>query len=104
MIQNGKVLTQEANSISLVSARRTTTQEDYLTIAERAIPVSTMEQTWISEVGEVTPVGRTTPRLANIFVKIVNWLNYLGSGKIDESRLEARHNIHHNVKINGIRF
>lgn len=87
-----------------MSARQTTRQEDYLAIAEMEIPVNMSEQTWIFAVGEMTRVDRTTPRLANTFVKIVNWLNHLGSRRIDECRLEARHNIHHNVKMNGIRF
>lgn len=104
MMQNSEVLTTEANRISLVSVRRATTQEDYVTIAERAIPLGAIEQTWIFEVGETTRVGRTTPRLANTFVRVVNWLNHLGGGRIDDGRLECRHNIHHNFKTNGIRF
>ena len=103
MIQNSEVLTGEANRTSLVSARRTITQEDYLTITERQIPVYMTEQSWIFEVGEKTCVGRTTPKLVNALVKIIKWLYHLGSAKIDESRLESRQNIHHNFRINGIR-
>ncbi len=102
MTQKNEVLTGEANRISLISARRTTTQEDYLTITEREIPVNTTEQTWISEVGDKTRAGRATPRLVNTLAKITKWLNHLGSGKIDDSYLESRHNIHHNFRINGI--
>jgi len=104
MIQNGEVLTREANRISLISTTRPATQEDYLTVAEREIPVNTIEQTWIFEIGEETRIGGTTPTLANTLVRIVKWLNHLGSGKIDDSCLESRHNIHHNFRINGIRF
>jgi hypothetical protein len=102
MTQKNKVLTREENSISLISTRQRTTQEDYLTITEREIPVNTTEQTWIFEVGEKTPVGRTTPKLVNTLVKIIKWLNHVGSGKIDDSLLEARHNIHHNFRAKGI--
>jgi hypothetical protein len=102
MIQRSEVLAREANRPSLVSARRTITPEDYLTIAETAIPVSTTEQTWIFEVGEQTQVDRMAPGLVNPFMKIVKWLNHIGSGKIDDSCLELRHNIHHNFRINGI--
>jgi hypothetical protein len=102
MIQNSEVLAAEANRISLVSARRTATQEDYLAIAERAIPVNTVEQTWISEVGEKARVGRAIPGLVNTLVKITEWLAHLGGGRIDDSYLEARHNVHHNFRINGI--
>ena len=102
MTQKNEVLTREANRISLISTRRTTTQEDDLTVTEREIPVNTTEQTWIFEVGEKTRVGRTTPKLVNTLVEIIKWLNRLGSGKIDDSCLEARHNIHHNFRIKGI--
>jgi len=76
--------------------------EDYPTIAERAIPANVIEQSWIFEGGEDSRAGRTTPTLVNALVKILEWVNHFGSGKIDESRLEARHNIHHNFRINGI--
>jgi hypothetical protein len=104
MIQSSEVLTREDNRISLVSARRTTTQEDYLAIAEMEIPVNTIEQSWIFEAGEKARVGRTTPELVNTLVKIIKWLNHVGSGKIDDCCLESRHNIHHNLRINGIRL
>jgi hypothetical protein len=104
MVQSSEVLSREANRISVASARRTITREDYLAIAERAIPVNAIEQTWIFEVGEKTPVGRTAPRFLNHLVEIVNWLSHVGSGKIDGACLESRHNIHHNFRINGIRL
>jgi hypothetical protein len=102
MIQSNEVLTPEDNRISLISTRRTATQEDYLTVTEREIPVSTTEQTWIFEVGEKTHVGRTTPKLVNTLVKIIKWLNHLGSRRINDSYLESRHNIHDNPRIKGI--
>jgi hypothetical protein len=104
MTQRNEVLAREANRISLISATRTTTQEDYVAIAEREIPVNTTEQTWISEVGEETRVGRMTPRLASTLVRIMKWLNHLGSGRINDSYLESRHTIHHNFRINGMRL
>ena len=102
MIQKNQLLTREADCIPLISRRRTATQEDCLTIAEMEMPVNMSAQTWIFEGGEEASVGRTTPRLVNPLVKIINWLSHLGSGKIDDSCLEARHNIHHNFRINGI--
>jgi hypothetical protein len=104
MTQNSEILTREDNRISLISTSRTATLEDYPAITEREMPVNTMEQTRIFEVGEETRVSRTTPKLANILVKIMNWLNHLGSRKIADSCLEARHNIHHNFRANDIRF
>ena len=102
MIQKKEVLTQEDNRISLISTRRTATQEDHPTITEGKIPVNTTEQTGIFEVGEKTRVSRTTPKLVNTLVKIIKWLNHLGSGKIDDSCLESRQSIHHNFRIKGI--
>jgi hypothetical protein len=102
MVQRNEVLTREANRISLVSAGRTTAQQAYLTIAERRIPVNTTEQTWIFEAGEESRVGGTAPRLVNTLLKVVKWLNHVGSGEIDDGCLESRHNIHHNFRINGI--
>ena len=99
MIQKNEVLTQEDNSISLSCTKRTTTQEDHPTITERQIPVNTTKQTWIFEVGEKTRVSRTTPKLVNTLVKIIKWLNHLGSWKIDDSCLESRQNTHHNLTI-----
>lgn len=104
MIQSSEALTRVDNRISLVSARRIATQEDCLVVTEREIPADAMEQTWIFGVGQVTRVSRINPGLANAFLKIVDWLNHLGSERVNDSHLEARHNIHHNVKINGIRF
>jgi hypothetical protein len=102
MAQNSKVLTGEANSVSLVSAERTTTREDYLIIAERRIPMSTIERGWTFEVGEKGRAGMTAPRLANTLVKIVEWLNHLGGGRVSDSRLEARHDIPDNFRTKGI--
>jgi hypothetical protein len=102
MIQKKEVLTREDNRISLISTKRTTTQEDHPTIAGRKMPLNTTEQTWIFEVEEKTAVSRTTPKLLNILVKIIKWLNRLGSEKIDDSYLESRHNIRHNFRIKGI--
>jgi len=102
MIQKKEVLIKDDNRIRLISTKRTTTQEDHPTITERKIPVNTTEQTWIFEVGEKTRIRRTTPKLVNTLVKIIKWLNHLGSGKIDDSCLESRHNIHHNFRIKGI--
>jgi len=102
MIQKKEVLAQEDNPISLISTKRTTTQEDHRTITERKIPVNTTEQTWIFEVGDKTRVSRTTPKPVNTLVKIIKWLNHLGSGKIDDSCLESRQNTHHNLTIKRI--
>jgi hypothetical protein len=102
MTQKNEALTREDNRIPLISTERTATQEGYPTITEREIPVNTTEQSWIFEVGEEHRVGRTTTRLLHSVVKIINWLSHLGSGKIDDSCLEARHNIHHNVRAKGI--
>jgi hypothetical protein len=102
MIRNSEVLTREGNRISLVSARRPATQGDYLAIAEMEIPASMTEQTWIFEIGQEARASRTTPKFAAALAKVVTWLNHLGSGEIDDSHLEARHNIHHSFRINGI--
>jgi hypothetical protein len=77
-------------------------QEDYLAVTERAIPVDVIEQAWIFEVEEEACVGSITPKLVTALAKIMKWLNHLGSGKIDDSCLESRHNIHHNFRINSI--
>ena len=102
MTQKNEVLTREDNRISLSSTKRTTTQEDYPPVAERELPVNTTEQTCIFEVGEKTSIGRTTANLVNTFEKIMKWLNHVGSGKMDDSYLESRHNIHHNFRMKGI--
>jgi len=102
MIQKNEVSTRGENRVSLISTRRTTMQKDYPTITEGEMPVNATEQTWILEVREKTVVGRTTPKLVDTLLKIVRWLGHLGSGKIDESCLEARHNIHHNFRGKGI--
>ena len=102
MIQNSEVLTRENNRISVISVGGTTMQEDYLAVTERAIPVNAISQTWIFEAGKESRVGRTTPQLVNTLLKVVKWLNHVGSGEIDDSCLESRHNIHHNFRMNGI--
>ncbi len=102
MIQRSRVLTREHNRISLVSARRATMQEGYLAIAERAIPVNTIERSWIFEVGEGTRPGRMTPGLPNILVEIIQWLNHVGSRRVGDSRLEARPPIPHNYLTRSI--
>ncbi|MDH4068505.1 MAG: hypothetical protein OEU97_06235 [Dehalococcoidia bacterium] len=102
MVQKNEVLTQEDNCIPLICRKRTAAQEDCLAITEREIPMNAIEQTCMFEVGEETRVGRTSPMLVDTLVKVTKWLNHLGSGKIDGSRLQSRHNIHHNFKINGI--
>ena len=104
MTQRNEVLAREANRISLICRTRAATQEDCLATTEREIPVETIEQTCIFEVGEETLVGRTTPKLVNTLVKITRWLNHLGSEKIADSCLEARQNVHHRVRINGMRL
>ena len=100
MIQKNEVLTREDNRI--IFTKRTTTQEDHPTIAEREIPVNTTEQAWIFEIGEKTRVGRTTPKLVDTLVKTIKWLSHVGSGRIDDSRLEASHNVRHNFRAKGI--
>jgi hypothetical protein len=102
MIPKNEVLTREDNRISLIPTKRTTTQEYHLTITDGKMPVNKTEQTWIFEIGEKTRVSRTTPKLAITLVKIIKWLSHLGSGKIDDSCLEWRQNIHHNIIIKGI--
>jgi len=104
MIRNSEVLTREDNRISIVSARRTMTQEDYLDIIERELPLNMTEQSRILGVWEEARPARTTPRLADTLAKVARWLNQLGSGKIDHTGLEARHNVHHEFRINNIRF
>lgn len=102
MTRKNKVLAREGNRISLISRTRIAAEEDYLAMTETELPMNTTEQTWIFEVCKETRVGRTPPRLADTLVKIVRWLNHLGSGKIDDSRLESRHNIHHNFRAKSI--
>lgn len=77
-------------------------QEGYPIVTKIQIPVNATERTRIFEVGEETPVSQATPGLVDTLVKVMKWLNHVGSGKIDDSCLEARHNIHHNFRINGI--
>jgi hypothetical protein len=102
MTQKNEVLTREDNRISITSRGGTTMQQDYVAITEREMPVNTTEQTWIFEAGKESRVGGTAPRLVNTLLKVVKWLNHVGSGEIDDGCLESRHNIHHNFRINGI--
>ena len=104
MVRKNEVLTREENRICFAAARRTATQEACPSITEREIPVDTIEQTWILDVGEPTRGARPTPNLVNTLVRVMKWLNHLGGGEIDESRLGSRHNIHHNFRTNGIRL
>jgi hypothetical protein len=102
MMQKSQVLTRENNRISVISAGGTTMQEDYLIIAERELPINISQRSWIFEGVEKARAGRTTPTLVNPLVRILRWVNHLGSGKIDDSCLESRHSIHHNFRINSI--
>jgi hypothetical protein len=102
MTQKNEVLTREDNCISIVCRTRTAAQEDCLTITGGETPVNTTEQPWIFEVGETTPVSRTAPKLVSALVKITKWSNRIGSGKVDDSCLESRHNIQHNFRTKGI--
>jgi hypothetical protein len=102
MTQKNELLTREDNRISSISATQTTIQKDCATIAERNMPVNTTEQAWIIEIEEKTAISRTTPKSANILVKIIKWLSHLGSGQIDHSCLESRQNAHHNLTIKGV--
>ena len=104
MTQKNEVLTREENCISSISTRRTNVQEDYLAITERRVPVNIIEQTWLFEVGEEIPVSGTSPKLVDALIKVMKWLNHLGSVKIDDRYLEFRHNIHHDITIKGIGF
>jgi len=98
MIRNSKVLTEEANHISLVSARRAATQGGCMSIIERQIPVNAPEQNWMFEVAK-TPVNIMTSGRMSPVVRAAKWLNHLGNGRIDDSRLQATHN---DFRVNGI--
>ena len=102
MTQKNEVLTREDNCISLTSTTKTAIQKDYATIAERKIPMNITEQTWLFEIGEEPPVSGTSLKLVDALMKVMKWLNHLGSGKIDDRYLESRQNIHHNITIKGI--
>ena len=104
MVQKGEVLTREDNRTSLISRTRTAMEEDYLNVTEREIPVSTTEQTGRLVLREETGAGRRTPKPGSLLVDIIRWLYYLGSGKVDDRLLEARHKIHQNARIDDIRF
>lgn len=102
MTRKNEVLTREDNCTPLICRGRTPVQEDYLTITEGEIPMNAIEQTWIFEIGEEIPVGRTTSKLLSTLVKTMKWLKHLGSGNVDDSRLEARHNVRHSFRAKGI--
>ena len=102
MVQKNEVLTREDNRVSLSSARRMAVQQHYPAYREREVTVKTTEQTWILEVEEMTSVGRTTSRLVNTFLQIVNWLSHVGAGKVADRYLESRHNIRQNCRAKGI--
>jgi hypothetical protein len=104
MTQKNEVLAREDNRIALISTKRTPPQEDCAAIAETEISVNTTEQTCVFDVGEEIRVGRTRPRLLTTLARIIERLKPVGSAKIDDSHLEARHNIHHNFRANDIRF
>jgi len=101
MAQNSKVLTREADPISTISTRAAT-MEGYPVVAERRIPVSTTEQRWTLRVVKRIPVSDIIPERVNPLPKIANWLSRLGSGRINEGRLESRQNIDYNPRIRGI--
>jgi hypothetical protein len=100
MAQNRELLTRETNPISLVSTRAGTL-ERYPVATERRMPMSTTGQSWTLQVAERIPVS-DIPERVNPLLKIVKRFNRLGSGTINESRLESRHNIPQNFRINGI--
>lgn len=101
MAQNSKVLTREADPISTISTRAAT-MEGYPVVAEKRIPVSTTEQRWTLRVVKRIPVSDIIPERVNPLPKIANWLSRLGSGRINEGRLESRQNIDYNPRIRGI--
>jgi len=102
MIQKNEVLTREDNCISSICTRPAKVLEDYPAITESRVPGNMIEQTRIFEVGEKTRVSGTTPNLVNTLVKILKWLSHLGSGKINDSCLESRQNMHHKITIKRI--
>lgn len=101
MAQRSEVLTREDNRISIISAKQTTAQADRPIIADRELPVNTTEQTWRPKVREETRVERATPKLRSFLVEIIEWLYYVGSGKIDDALLESRQNSRHNLTTKG---
>jgi len=102
MIQKNEALIREDNCISVISTKRAITRRDHRIITERKMPMDTTEQTCIFEIGEEICVIGTTPKFENTMVKIMKWLSHLGSGKIDDSCLESRQNMHHNITIKRI--
>ena len=95
MAQKSEALTREDNGISLVSRTRAATQEDYLIITEREMPLSTTKQTGRLKLEEETGVSRATPKSGSFLVDIIRWLYYLGSRKIDDRLPESRQKTHH---------
>lgn len=102
MVQKNEVLTPEDNRVSLSSARWMAVQQHCPAYREREMPVKTTEQTWIFEIEERPRLRRTAPNLAHTFLKIVNWLNHAGAGKVDDRHLESRHHIRQNFRAKGI--
>ena len=102
MIQNSRVLTREANPIPLISAAQATTQAEYLAVAKREVLMSTMQQTWRLEIAKSAPVSGVTVERVNPLLRIADWFNRVGSGTINESHLESRHNVAQNFRINGM--
>ena len=102
MIQKNGVLKREDNCISSICTRPATVLEDYPAITVSSVPGDMIEQTCISEVGEEICVIRTTPNVVNTLVKIIKRLSHLGSGKLNDSSLESRQNMHHNITIKRI--
>jgi len=100
MVQASEVLTAgEADRISLVSARQMARHQDYLTTAERQLPMSTAERA--CEAAEKTPANGMTAGQVNPLAKIVNWLSYLGSRRADDSYLISRQSLPRNFGIGG---
>jgi hypothetical protein len=101
MMRNSRVLTREANPISLISAVQASSEAEYLVAAQREVMMSTIQQTWRLEVADRAPADRTTPGHVNPLVRIMKWLSYLGSRGIDDSYLKSRPSFPPNFRIGG---
>jgi len=101
MTQNGKVLTREADPVSLMS-RRVATLEDDPVYSERRIAMTTAQQKWTLQVAQRIPVSDIMPERVNPLLKIANRLSRLGIGRIDVGHLESKQNIGYNPGIRGI--
>jgi len=101
MIQKNEALTREGNRISITSAKQATAQADRSMIPDRELPANTTEQTWRLKLQEETRAGKATPKSRSFLVEIIEWLYYLGSGKIDDALLESRQNRRHNLTTKG---